>query len=342
MTKNNIILSLIVPVYNEEAILENSIQILTTYMQEHFDAGSYEIVMVDDGSVDRSTKIIKHVKEKNEHIVSCFHRINYGLGAALQTGFGCSSGDYVIVLDVDLSYGPDHIQEILNTLKTTEAKVVVASPYMKDGQVSNVPRYRYILSKWANKFLAYLSNCPVNTLTGMVRGYDGPFIRNLSLRAQGAEINPEILYKAELLDKNIVEIPAHLSWVGEKTKSRSKLKLFSHTSRTLLAGFFSKPFLFFILPGILVLIFSLYTNIWMIIHFMEKYHSIDLPFNMDHLTTAFKEAYSANQHTFVMAFCSLILASQLLAAGMLSLQSKYYFEELFSLGTKLLRKQDKK
>jgi hypothetical protein len=206
---------------------------------------------------------------------------------------------------------------------------------MEEGKVSNIPWLRYTLSKWANRFLSYLSNCPVKTLTGMVRGYDGPFIRNLSLRSSGSEINPEILYKAAILDKKIEEIPAHLCWLGKETKSRSKLKIFRHTSNTILSGFLIKPFLFFIFPGLFVLLFALYTNFWMVIHYFEEYAKIQ------DLTEAFKVAYNLYPHTFIISFLSLMLSIQLISTGLHSLQSKYYFEELFSLGTKILQRRNK-
>ena len=56
-----------------------------------------------------------------------------------------------------LSYSPDHIEKMLAKIRETRAKIVIASPYLKGGKVSNVPWLRKTLSKWANRFLARAS-----------------------------------------------------------------------------------------------------------------------------------------------------------------------------------------
>jgi len=331
--------SIIIPFYNEEGILENTFQKLIDYLATLDKEYHFEILLVDDGSNDHSAEIAKRFEGKNSSIRILTHHINLGLGHALQTGFNHSTGKYVIVLDADLSYSLDHIETLLQKLVKNRAKVVIASPYMENGKVSNVPWTRFQLSRWANRFLCFLYRSPVKTLTGMVRGYDGNFIRNLSLRSTGPEINLEIVYKAAILENQIEEIPAHLSWIGEETKKRSKLKIVTHTSNTVFFGFLMKPVLFFILPGIIVLLFAIYTSAWMVIHFFEEYAKMQ---SYDQISDAFKAAYNLNPHTFIMAFISMILAVQFISAGLQSLQSKHYFEELFSLGTKILQKREKK
>ena len=61
------------------------------------------------------------------------HLTNFGLGQALRFGFGHCRGDYVVTLDMDLSYAPEHIGALLERIRARGAKVVVASPYMKGG-----------------------------------------------------------------------------------------------------------------------------------------------------------------------------------------------------------------
>ena len=178
-------------------------------------------------------------------------------------------------------------------------------------------------------------------MTGMVRIYDGKFIRSLSLRSPGSEIMPEILYKAVILDAPIEEIPAKLAWINDDTKGRSKMNIFSHTLATLLMGFLIRPFLFFILPGLFVLLFSAYTNFWMVIHVYNEYAPLDNLEWFTRLNTAFRNAYYLHTHTFIYGMLSLMLAIQLIAIGFQSLQAKYYFEELFVLGTKLFRNRKK-
>lgn len=331
------LVTLIIPFFNEAAILSETIQTLVKTTEDENSRYNFEILLVNDGSTDNSAEIAETFSKKYPFIKVFSHHKNLGLGRALQTGFSHSQGDYVIVLDADLSYSPDHINDLLTKLIETDANIVVASPYAEGGKVSNVPWHRYQLSKWANRFLAYLSGCPVKTLTGMVRGYKGNFIRSLSLQSEGAEINPEIIYKEAIIDNKIEEIPAHLCWLGHHTRSRSKLKIMSHTSEIILMGFFIKPFLFFIFPGLIVSIFAIYTSVWMLIHFFRQYALMSGPSFIDNLTDAFRLAYDGHPHTFIIAFLSTMLAVQLISTGLQSLQSRYYFEELFALQSKSCR-----
>lgn len=89
--------------------------------------------------------------------------------------------------------------------------------------------------------------------------------------------------------------------------------------------------MFFILPGFILLLFAIYVNTWMFIHFFEQY-SI-LPEELRSMSAAVAAAYQQFPHTFIVGLLSLIVAIQLLSLGVLSLQTKKYFEEMFYLGT---------
>ena len=86
---------------------------------------------------------------------------------------------------------------------------MIASPYMEGGASVKVPRPLAVRSQAANKFLNFTSYHDVKTLTGMVRAYDGPFIRSLSLKAEGPDVMVEIIYKAQIFvpaaDELVVE-----------------------------------------------------------------------------------------------------------------------------------------
>jgi hypothetical protein len=70
---------------------------------------------------------------------------------------------------------------------------------MKGGKISNVPWLRKVMSYWANRFMSISSDSNIRTFTGMVRAYDRRFLSTLNLKAMDNEINPEIIYKAQLL-----------------------------------------------------------------------------------------------------------------------------------------------
>ena len=117
----------------------------------------------------------------------------------------------------------------------------------------------------------------------------------------------------------------------------SSMRLVRHVFSTIISGFVFRPFLFFVAPGVVIGVFSLYVNFWMFVHFFEavgelKRSGLDYSFS-----NAFAAAYEAFPHTFIIGFLSLMLAIQLVGMGLIALQSKKYFEDLFHLGSTRLR-----
>jgi len=335
------LVSLVIPAFNEAAILQNNLATLTDYMETLEEEYRWKLIVINDGSTDKTGELAEAFASSRENVHVLHHPTNFGLGQALKSGFNYSSGDYIVVLDIDLSYSPDHIERLLEKIRETRAKIVVTSPYAKQGTVSEVPWVRRTLSVWANRFLSSVARCSLSTLTGMVRVYDGKFIRSLNLRSLGMEVSPEIIYKAMLLRARIEEIPAHLDWKlqrAEGSRRRSSMKMIPHIISTLLTGFIFRPFMFFILPGMILLAFAVYVNAWMFIHFFDQYRVLtQYDWFLSRASVAVAAAYQAFPHTFIVGGLALMLAIQLLSLGVLSLQSKHYFEELFHLGSSMYR-----
>lgn len=340
------LVSVVVPAYNEADILQENLELLCNYLASIEDEYDWEVVVVNDGSTDETGQLAEDfaITHRNVHVLH--HPKNFGIGQAFQYAFSHCAGDFVVVLDVDLSYSPDHVGQLLTKIRKTKAKVVTASPYMEGGHVTNVPPMRKALSIWANRFLAAVAKGHLTTLTGMVRVYDGPFLRTLTLKSMGMEVNPEIIYKAKLLQAQIEEVPAHLDWRHTKktvgTRRRSSMKLVQHTMAVAVSGFIFRPFILFTLPGFLLLMFSSYVNAWMVIHFLAQYSRLSqYTWFLDRASNAVAAAYQQFPHTFIVGLLSLILSIQLIGLGVMSYQSKRYFEEIFYLCTHIYKAQRK-
>lgn len=333
--------SVVLPAYNEASILEKNLSVLCQYMESLEDEYRWEIILVNDGSTDETGVLAESFAKGRENIHILHHQVNFGLGQAFQFAFNHCRGDYIVTLDMDLSYKPEHIRELLSEIRATKAKIVVASPYMKGGRISNVPWLRRTLSIWANRFLSLAAKGNLSTLTSMVRVYDAKFLKSLHLKSMGMEINPEIIYKAMLLQGRIKEIPAHLDWyfqTVEGIKRRSSMKVLRHTMSILLSGFLFRPVMFFIVPGLALLTFSLFANAWVFIHFFEHYQGLTqyTQFGV-RASAATAAAFNQSPHTFIIGGMTLMLAIQLISLGILALQSKSYFEEIFHLGSAIYR-----
>jgi glycosyltransferase involved in cell wall biosynthesis len=340
------LVSLIVPAYNEADILEKNLKSLYGYMQTLEDAYSFEVIIVNDGSTDGTGAIAEAFASGRGNVLVLHHPLNFRLGQTLRYAFHKSQGDIVIVMDIDLSYAPYHIGLMLARMKETRARVVIASPYAKGGKVSNVPWGRRLLSRWANRFLCLMAtkdyfSDKLTAITGMVRAYDGPFIRKMSLWAMDVDINPEIIHKAKILRARIVEIPAHLHWEPRHSgkprtkRMKSNRRILRGIIQSFVSGYMFRPFMFFIMPGLLLFLLSLYPLTWTVIHTVEQYRKLagaGLSFDF-RLSEAIGAAFKVSPHAFIVGGIALMVSIQLISLGLLALQKKRYFAELFYLNS---------
>jgi len=343
---NKTFVSVIVPCYNEEAILKSNLEIIRSFLESRNSKYIWEIIIINDGSRDSTGEIADEIEKQDEHVRVIHHPTNLNLGHALQTGFRNAKGDVIVVLDVDLSYSVEYIEQLVDKLNDTSADIVIASPYMKGGKVTAVPFSRRIMSKWVNKFMSIAAQDRLYTFTGMVRAYKTSFIRTLNLKTRDYEINPEIIYKSMILRARIIEIPAHLDWTEQNKfadKRSSSLRVLRSFFSGIMSAFIFRPYIFFIAIGSLLMLLSLYELIWLLYDTLAGLAIIHtLPIDFDNsfsysLTLQFRK----NPQTFVVGGITFIAAIQFLSLGFLSLQSKRYFEELFHLGTSTLIKQNK-
>ncbi len=256
------LVTMLVPAYNEALKIMSSLTAIYEYMSGLRPEYDFELLVVDDGSTDETAAIVEAFATTRDEVRLLRQAINMRLGQALRDGFTVSRGDIIVVFDSDLSYDVDHIGRMLKAMDEEHVAVVVASPYMKGGKTSAIPWRRAQMSKQVNRLLAAASQYNVKTVTGMVRAYDGNFVRGLSLKSMGPEINTEILYKAQIMRVRIAEVPAHLDWSDQAERmAKRKVSLRVTTTSKLLvfASFLYRPILFFILPGLLLLAISVWS-----------------------------------------------------------------------------------
>ena len=346
------LVTIVIPAYNEALILEQNLHLLCRYMQHLEDDYRWELVVINDGSRDETAALAEGFASNCPNVQVIHHVTNMGLGQALRTGFDHARGDYVITLDLDLSYAPEHIEQLLAKIRQTRAKIVVTSPYMQGGKVSNVPELRKFLSLWANRFLSLAARRNVATLTGMVRVYDARFLESLNLRSSGMEVNPEVIHKAMLMSERIEEIPAHLNWRTQQesaqrehsqrprkkaSRRKSSMKILRHSWAIFYYGFVFRPVMFFIIPSLAFFILAIYCIFWMLVRSWEAYQQISQVAPPHDLSEPVALAFQQAPHTFIIGGMLLMLAIQLFSLGILAVQNKRYFEEIYYLGSSIYR-----
>jgi glycosyltransferase involved in cell wall biosynthesis len=311
------------------------------YLDSNLAGYKWEIILVNDGSKDNTGAVCDEFEKNYPNIKVIHHFTNLNLGRALQTGFRNSSGNIIVVLDIDLSYSVEHIKLMVDKLIETSADIVIASPYMKGGKVTAVPFGRKIMSKWVNKFMSFASQDKYCTFTGMVRAYNAEFIRSVNLKTKDYEINPEIIYKAMILRARIIEIPAHLDWTEQNkyaNKRTSSMRVLRGFFSGIMTAFIFRPYIFFLAIGALLMILSLYELLWLLFDTLKDLNqAVSNGTEILSFSVSLAKQFMKNPQSFIVGGITFLAAIQFLGLGFLSLQSKRYFEELFHISSSIKR-----
>lgn len=208
-------LSVVVPVFNEEATLETVIRKLLSV------PCLLEIIVVDDCSTDGTGEQARQLAELHEQVRVVRHERNSGKTAALRTGFALTAGQIVIVQDADLEYDPAEIYGVIRPILEGHADVVFGSRFL----VRRAARVLYFYHYLANKFLTYLSNSLTNlNMTDVETGYKafrGEIIRNMRIVSSGFGFEVEVAAKIAKLKVAIYEVP--ISYYGRTYAEGKKI-----------------------------------------------------------------------------------------------------------------------
>lgn len=207
------ILSIIIPVYNEEKTIEN---ILQSVQREKPVGWKKEIIVVDDGSTDGTRKLLK--KWESSCIV-VYKTKNEGKGSAVVEGLKKVTGNIVLIQDADNEYPPDNYNVLLTPFKNTNVDVVYGSRFL-GSHLSTMFVYAQ-----GNKFVTSIANILYNTnITDMETGHK-VFRKNvlsgISLRAKSFDFEPEFTAKVLKKGFQIYEVP--ISYFGRKFSEGKKL-----------------------------------------------------------------------------------------------------------------------
>jgi len=211
------ILSIIVPVYNEEKTV---IDVLNKIKNNSSNLFKYEIIVIDDGSTDQSRKLL----EDNKHLYDklLVNESNKGKGFSVKKGLLNTSGTHIIFQDADLEYDPVDFKKFEKIFSDFDADGIIGSRFI----YSNYTRSHNILNKIANTFLTFTFNLLYNsTFTDIYSCYFA-FKKDLlnvhELRTEGFEQHAEILCKVIKKGNKFYEVP--ISYNGRDTSEGKKIK----------------------------------------------------------------------------------------------------------------------
>jgi len=242
--------SVVVPMFNEQENVKRTLDRLSRALDSI--PKRWEIVVVDDGSTDRTKGSVESYCRLNRWVRLISYPANQGRGKALRLGIARARGRIICTTDADLSYDEKHVLQMIELLDDNpEVDLVVGSPYVPGGGAEGVPLHRLLLSKWGNKILGFAMKGGLSTVTGVLRAYRKECISSLELESDGKEIHLEILSKALSMGYKVKELPATLrSRTGGKSKFKFKATAVSH----LVFSFFERPMILFGAVGLLMLL----------------------------------------------------------------------------------------
>ena len=212
-------LSILVPVYNERAVVERSLaHVLAAPLPEDMER---ELIIVDDCSTDGTSAILERIAASDDRIRFVRHPVNQGKGAAVRTAIQHASGDFCLVQDADLEYDPSEYPRLLKPLLDGHADAVFGSRYLRGEQTRVLPFWHSMI----NKFLTLVSNmfCNLN-VTDMETCYKvfrTDLLKSIPIRSDRFGFEPEITMKSAKRKLRIYEVP--ISYHGRTYEEGKKI-----------------------------------------------------------------------------------------------------------------------
>jgi glycosyltransferase involved in cell wall biosynthesis len=224
-------LSVVCPFFNEEAIIEAATLRMLHNLREQFGASGWELILVNDGSVDQSLELLSAVvADRAEPVRILSLPRNQGRGRALKTGIDVARGELIVTTEVDCSWGDDIVKRLVNRLEQRpEVDFVVASPHLSGGGLVNVAPMRVFLTRIGNLLIRLFFHSDMTMNTGMTRGYRRHVIQPLVALENGKEFHLEVLLKLLTIGFRVDEIPATLTWLDHRLARRNAAKRKSST-----------------------------------------------------------------------------------------------------------------
>lgn len=212
-------LSIIIPCYNEQnTILEilNKLSIIKNSIND------LEIIVIDDGSNDKTKNILEENENLYDHLISS--PINRGKGYSVKKGLEKSTGEFIFFQDADLEYDPNDILKFSNLIKKFDPDLIIGSRF----NYSDYTRSHNILNKFGNYFITNLFNVLYNTtFTDIYSCYACFKKKNLeisNLKTEGFEQHAEILCKVVKSGKKFYEVP--INYNGRSIDEGKKIKFY--------------------------------------------------------------------------------------------------------------------
>lgn len=292
-------ISVVVPLFNEdESLPELTAWIAKVMNDNNF---SYEIVLIDDGSTDKSWEVIESLREQNDAIKGIKFRRNYGKSAALNVGFEATYGDVIITMDADLQDSPDEIPELYRRIK--EEKLDLISGWKKKRYD---PITKTIPTKLFNAATRKMSGIELNDFNCGLKAYRSDVIKTIEVYGEMHRYIP-VIAKWAGFNKIAEQVVEHRARKYGTTKfgfSRFINGFLDLLSIFFVGKFGKRPMHFFGSLGVLSFLIGTFMALWMI--GVKLYHiTAEIPYKRE----------ITDQPLFYIALVAIVVGSQMFLTG---------------------------
>ncbi len=292
-------LSIVISLFNEEESLRELVAWIDRSLSPH--GYQYEIIMVDDGSTDRSWEVVTELSQQYPQIRAIGFRRNYGKSAALYCGFEAAQGDIVVTMDADLQDSPEEIPEMMRMIREDGYDLVSG---WKKKRYDNVAT-KNLPSKLYNATARKVTGIKLHDMNCGLKAYRSEVVKNIEVYGEMHRFIPYLAKNAGF-DKIGEKVVHHQA--RKYGKSKFGMSRFLHGFLDLLSIWFlqkfgKKPMHLFGGIGTLMSLVGAVIALWLII---------------DKLVSQARGAYFrpvADQPLFYLALVAIILGVQLFLTG---------------------------
>jgi len=292
-------ISVVIPLFNEEESLPELHEWIVRVMKvNNF---SYEIVFIDDGSKDKSWKVISELSEKNPCVKAIKFRRNYGKSPALHVGFEAVEGDVVITMDADLQDSPDEIPELYRMIKEENYDLVSGWKQKRfDNAVTkNLPSKLY---NWTNR---KISGIKLHDMNCGLKAYKKEVVKCIEIYGEMHRFIPVLAKNAGFgnIGEKVVQHQARKYGVSKFGWNRFVNGFLDLLTITFISKFGKRPMHLFGLLGTMMFAIGFLVAAW--IGGNKLYHIID----------GSRAPKVAENPMFFIALTTMVLGTLLFLAG---------------------------
>ena len=209
---------IVIPTYNEKNNIENILSKISSINS------SYDILVVDDNSPDKTYEVVRKISKKNSHIKLLLRKNRAGIGTAYCAGFDYGikkKYEKIVQIDADMSHDPMDIPKLIKLSNTYD--LVIGSRYVNGISIINWPLSRLILSYSANIYAKLLTGMKIMDCTGGFKCFNSKVLKSIDLdkvESQGYSFQIEMNYLTYKNNFTIHEIPIIFK---DRTIGKSKM-----------------------------------------------------------------------------------------------------------------------